>query len=530
MTKNGKNGGIMKMRKLFTKIVILLLITVLFGITTHAVNYEVEWAKNFGGLNEEMFNAVIATSDGGFLAVGYSNSVTSTSSGGVAGREWKNEDTTGVSSDAIVVKMDQYGVVEWAYNYGGDKDDSFNNVIEVASGGYIIVGVSDGASTTETDAIKNWGNHARQDGIVVYISATGAVIWAKNFGGVEHDVLTSIGVTPDGDYIIVGNSTGPSDHGFDGNGDPIPNWSISGPGTHTDGIAMKIKEDGSVVWAYNYGGAMAEDSLTAVIALPTLGDGYILIGYSNNVSTSATVPMPWGNNGARDGILIKVDDDGIASWAYNYGTDTEDNFLDATLLSNNEFLVVGYSFNTSAYWGHNGNGDALAIKFDKDGNIIWAKNFGDQEMDVFFSVETTTSGNIIAVGYQVDINIGEAKASAYEVDTQGNIIWNVNLGESGLSLFYDVAVVPSGGYLAVGASNTVSITRKGNDWGNVGYVDSIVAKLGEEIIVSTPPVTTPTVTPIVPKTGVNNSIEAYLLVITLGSFGIYFISKKRIDN
>ena len=519
----------MKMRKLFTKVVILLLVTVLFGITTYAVNYEVEWAKNFGGVNEEMFNAVIATSDGGFLAVGYSSSVTSTSSGGVAGREWENEDTTGASSDAIVVKMDQYGIVEWAYNYGGDKDDAFNDVIEVASGGYIIVGESGGASTTETDATKNWGNHARQDGIVVYISATGAVIWAKNYGGVEHDVFTSIDVTPDGDYIIVGRSTGASDHGLDGNGDLIPNWSISGPGTHTDGVALKIKEDGSVVWAYNYGGAAAEDTLSAVIALPTLGDGYILIGDSNNVSTSSTVPIPWGNNGVRDGIIIKVDDDGIVSWAYNYGTDTDDNFLGATLLSNDEFLVIGYSLNANAYWGHNANGDALAIKFDKDGNIVWAKNFGGQDADIFFSVETTTSGNIIAVGYQMDVNSGEVKAIAYELDAQGNEIWNVSLGESGFSFFSDVAVVPSGGYLAVGASNTVSITRKGNDWGNIGYVDSIVVKLVEEIIVS-PPVTTPTVTPIVPKTGANNSVEAYLLVITLVSFGIYSINKKRIDN
>ena len=94
----------------------------------------IEWEKNFGGSHNEEGYDVIATSDGGFLFVGYT---------------W----SFGNSQQIYVIKTDFHGITQWEKTYGGSNWDVGNAVIEVTGGGYVIAGYSNspGISSGNTD-------------------------------------------------------------------------------------------------------------------------------------------------------------------------------------------------------------------------------------------------------------------------------------------------------------------------------------------------------------------------------------------
>ena len=61
------------------------------------------WAKNFGGTGNDYFNSVTATSDGGFIAVGFS---------GTFDGDWTTAGVTGKgNNDTTIVKFDSTGSV-----------------------------------------------------------------------------------------------------------------------------------------------------------------------------------------------------------------------------------------------------------------------------------------------------------------------------------------------------------------------------------------------------------------------------------
>jgi len=71
---------------------------------------------------EERSNAVIQTEDGGFVLIGHTTSFNA------------------VVSDAWLVKIDAYGVVEWNKIVGGSEDDIVYAVIQATDGSFILAG------------------------------------------------------------------------------------------------------------------------------------------------------------------------------------------------------------------------------------------------------------------------------------------------------------------------------------------------------------------------------------------------------
>jgi len=80
------------------------------------------WNYTFGGIGRDYGNAVKQTSDGGFIATGY------TLSFGAGG------------DDLWVVKTDEDGIEEWSNTYGGSASDVGYDIQQTFDGGYIVVG------------------------------------------------------------------------------------------------------------------------------------------------------------------------------------------------------------------------------------------------------------------------------------------------------------------------------------------------------------------------------------------------------
>ena len=101
-----------------------------------------KWTSKIDGNGEEEFLDVEKTSDGGYIAVGYT---TSTDISGLTNKG---------GQDAIIVKYDENGNEQWKKSVGGSKNDRYSGVIEITNGTYIAVG-----TIYSTDVLDKKGNN-----------------------------------------------------------------------------------------------------------------------------------------------------------------------------------------------------------------------------------------------------------------------------------------------------------------------------------------------------------------------------------
>ncbi len=92
----------------------------------------IEWQKDLGGTNGDILYSVLQTSDGGYLAGGYSVS-------GISGD--KTENNKGFN-DFWVLKLDNSGAISWQKTIGGSSADELYAMAQNTAGDYFLAGTS----------------------------------------------------------------------------------------------------------------------------------------------------------------------------------------------------------------------------------------------------------------------------------------------------------------------------------------------------------------------------------------------------
>jgi flagellar hook assembly protein FlgD len=154
----------------------------------------IEWQNTIGSDGNDNLYSIQQTEDGGYILGGNSFS-------GISGD--KLEGNLGWY-DFWAVKLDSTGqTIEWQNTIGGSGNDNLYSIQTTAEGGYILGGNSEsGMSGYKT--VENIGWY---DYWAVILDSTGQTIeWQNTFGGTRDDNLFSIQQTPDGGYILGGDS------------------------------------------------------------------------------------------------------------------------------------------------------------------------------------------------------------------------------------------------------------------------------------------------------------------------------------
>jgi len=127
----------------------------------------------------------------------------------------------------------------------------------------------------------------------------------------------------------------------------------------------------------------------------------------------------WTNSfgaGWDDVFLIKTDANGDIIWAKTYGETDNDWALSVQQTSDGGYIVAG---GTNSFGV--GGSDIFLIKTDANGDIIWAKTYGGTNVDLAISVQQTTDGGYIVVGYTYSFSAGENDIFLIKTDANGNI-------------------------------------------------------------------------------------------------------------
>lgn len=241
---------------------------------------QLQWSKRLGGTGTDLAKCIINTADGGLITAGSSE----TADGDVSGNRGE--------ADAWIIKLDKDGKVQWKKNYGGSKRDIANSIAQDANGNYIFTGTS---FSTDGDLSSASGE---SDLWVVKLDSGGNILWTKSLGSNGSDVGSSVVNSPDGGYLVAGETSGPSGMpGYHGN---------------SDILVVKLASDGSLIWQKAFGGTNVERAASVV---PSQSGGFVISALTSSsngdLHTSRSNPDTW---------LFEINNLGNIIWEKAYQT------------------------------------------------------------------------------------------------------------------------------------------------------------------------------------------------------------------
>jgi len=279
--------------------------------------------------------------------------------------------------------------------------------------------------------------------------------WAKSFLTTElinyRDLSNgrSIGVDPDGNVYTVGLFM----HGVDF--DPGPEvYSISAGGRESYGIYVsKLSPAGDFIWAKQL--PVLVDWSAIEMAVDKNGNVYITstIGDPADMDPGPAVQM-MTPIGSRDAFVVKLDSDGNLLWARQFGGpgDTVPYGTAIDIDQNGNVIACGAFNNTVDFdpgpgthtMRSTGNFEGYIVKLSSDGNLVWAKKFGDfgriyGNLSIN-DVKCDAYGNIYTTGTYsepVDFDPGPSTfrlpgsgGFVAKLDPNGNFLWAKKIGSS----------------------------------------------------------------------------------------------------
>jgi hypothetical protein len=171
-----------------------------------------------------------------------------------------------------------------------------------------------------------------------------------------------------------------------------------------DVFLAKYDAFGNVLWLQKASGAV--DDFSTAVAVDQVGNVYITGYFESPTITfgSFTLTNSNSNNSSKEYFIVKYDPNGNVIWAQSVGG-MFDEYGTSITTDVSGYIYVGgcfYSptitFGTTTLASVPNSTDAFLVKYDAAGNVIWAKSAGGANSDEILSVTTDPSGNVYTSG------------------------------------------------------------------------------------------------------------------------------------
>ncbi len=319
----------------------------------------VEWAKTYGGPNDDDMAIDVKKDGNEYIVAGWTQSFGSG------------------DFDFWVFKIDSNGKVQWEKAYGGAKKEQAWSV-NVVSDGYIVTGgtTSFGAGLSDVWILK--------------LNKDGSIIWQKTYGSSNDDA-------PGGQYDeFVARSI------VDKNGDIVMSTVTESFGIGGDIWVVKIdSSNGNIKWEKSFGNT---DEDTNWALSESSSGGYFIPGSYLDPDT-----------GEADLWVIYVNENGGINWQKTYGISGKfDEALNVVGTSDGGAVISSY------YEINNTDWNASLIKVDNSGNIVFSREINTGGLDWTNAAVQLSDGNIAAIGVTT-LQSTDQDLFLLKVDKDGNL-------------------------------------------------------------------------------------------------------------
>ena len=442
------------------RITVLFLFSVL-SILSYAQPTYLRWDKSIGGTGTEIPAVLKQLPNGGFIMLAASTSDSSFD------KSENNRDTSHLTYDYWLVRLDSNGNKIWDKTYGGKGNDAPTALLVLPDKGYLLCGNSvSPAGFDKTDSVR--GNY---DFWIVRTDSNGVKIWDKTIGGTGLDQVQGAAFTTDG-YIMLAGIT------LSGiGGDKTTALIALG---QFDFWVVKINLAGTIILDRTLGGSLS-DNCYAITA--TDNGGALLAGISNSPigfsKTQAAI-------GSYDYWVVRIDSLCRRLWDKTYGGLQNDYCFNVVSTPDHGFLLGGNSSSTAGFDktdSARGQSDYWIIKLNANGVKQWDKTFGGTDFEELYSLQLTNDHGFLLGGDsyspisfdKTENNLGAEQMWMVKTDSVGNKIWDKTFFTAGHDEFGLMLETKDGCY--VGTIFTAADTGGYKSSFNYGGGDCWLAKL-----------------------------------------------------
>ena len=267
-------------------------------------------------------------------------------------------DQIGEGQDYCVIKYDTDGNELWMQTWGGPVGGS-DVVYEMAI---------DFEGNVLLNGRMGSGGDSLDDFATIKYNPEGVLQWVKTY----HQIYGETGFTID----------------VDGEGNVYAGgWAADGL-SMGESLIIKYDPDGNTLWEQRYNNGLGGVS-----------EAWVLRTYED-VVYMAGASIDWDLTG-QDFMVLKYDADGNLLWdiAYDNGLNIADYLTSMTIDNAGNIVTTGLISDFTS-------GDILTVKFNPDGEVLWAMTYNGEadNYDEAWGVTTDNDGNVFVTGF--DINEG----------------------------------------------------------------------------------------------------------------------------
>jgi hypothetical protein len=261
------------------------------------------------------------------------------------------------------------------------------------------------------------------------------VDFIKTFGGSLSDRASCIIQTVDGGMLAAG-------------------YTISTGSGGNDGFALKLDNKGNIQWYKVFGGS-ADDEINS--AFQVTDGGFILVGETVSFSSSSDI------------YAVKLDMNGNMAWSKYYNIAGNEYGNSVVQTADYGFLIAGTADGFGA-----GNSDAMVMKINFDGDILWVKAYGGAFNDYGSSIKAFDDNSSIMAGYSFSGGFGGGDITLARLTEGGIIYWMKYYGGGALDQPYDLEINSDNGYIVCGTTYSFSVSA-GDEYFIRTYEDGSLA-------------------------------------------------------
>lgn len=324
--------------------------------------------------------------------------------------------------------------LDWVQLLGGNGSDYVSKIVVDQQAN--IYGI--GQFSDSLNQVPSFGN---TDILIFKYNSTGQLLWVKQLGSIGEDLGKDIAINNNGDLFITGHYR---------NTLYYDNDSLISAG-NTDAFVAKLDLQGNISWIKSMGNTGFETGTS--IACDLLGNSYVAGTFEDSLAVDNQNLQTYGS---LNNFILKLDPSGNLSWHNSLSTPSFDNLKDIQLDANGNVYLVGHFrtvlLGSLGQLNSNGDQDALLLKLDANGQLLWWKNQGGALADFGFALKiqapyiywTGVYQDSMLVNGLPLISAGEFDAFLIQADLQGNSNWIQQVDGLDDSKAFDLATTNEG--------------------------------------------------------------------------------------
>ncbi|MBO7178728.1 MAG: hypothetical protein J6V78_00165 [Clostridia bacterium] len=167
------------------------------GVVKYSKDGKVLDKTSIAGSGIDEFKGITATSDGGIIVCGSSDSSDTNENS-----FFKDDFASRGAYDSYMIKYTNDLNIRFVTPVRGQNNDTATSVLELPNGTYIMAG----STNSSTRDFKGVTTRGKKDIFVAGVNSSGTLMWVRSFGGTESDGALALCKGADGGYVVVGET------------------------------------------------------------------------------------------------------------------------------------------------------------------------------------------------------------------------------------------------------------------------------------------------------------------------------------